>query len=101
MDLGSSGSTCFFTDTLFRDANTNGLYDQTEEIPGVSVTLLVGGVPHSYFDLSSAVGSFAIPIQRKFRIFATGISMVTYSFATGCPGFLEVFLSGHNSPGVA
>jgi hypothetical protein len=63
MDLGSSGSTCFFTDTLFHDANTNGLYDQTEGISGVSITLLVGGVPHSYFDLSSSVGSFAIPIQ--------------------------------------
>jgi hypothetical protein len=63
MDLGSSGSTCFFTDTLFRDANTNGIYDQTEEIPGVSITLLVGGFPHSYYDLSSAAGSFAIPIQ--------------------------------------
>jgi len=63
MDLGSSGSTCFFTDTLFHDANTNGLYDQTEAVPGVSITLLVAGVPHSYFDLSSAVGSFAIPIQ--------------------------------------
>ena len=63
MDLGNSGSTCFFTDTLFRDANTNGVYDQTEAIAGVCITLLVGGVPHSYFDLSSAVGSFAIPIQ--------------------------------------
>jgi Cysteine-rich secretory protein family len=63
MDLGSSGSTCFFTDTLFNDANTNGVYDQTEAVPGVSITLLVGGEPHSYFDLSSAVGSFAIPIQ--------------------------------------
>jgi hypothetical protein len=39
--------------------------------------------------------------QRKFRFFAIGISMITYSFATGCPGFLEVLLSGHNSPGVA
>jgi hypothetical protein len=63
MDLGNSGSTCFFTDTLFLDANTNGLYDQTEGVSGVSITLLVGGVPHSYFDRSSSVGSFAIPIQ--------------------------------------
>ena len=63
MDLGSSGNTCFFTDTLFHDANTNGLYDQTEGISGVSITLLVNGILHSYFDLSSSVGSFAIPIQ--------------------------------------
>jgi hypothetical protein len=63
MDLGSSGGACFFTDTLFLDANTNGLYDQNEGVSGVSITLLVGGVPNSYFDLSSSVGSFAIPIQ--------------------------------------
>lgn len=63
MDLGISGSACFFTDTLFHDANSNGVYDQTEGLSGVSITLLVGGVPHSYFDLSSTVGSFAIPIQ--------------------------------------
>jgi hypothetical protein len=63
MDLGNSGSTCFVTDTLFYDANTNGLYDQAEGISGVSITLLVGGVTHSYFDLSSTVGSFAIPIE--------------------------------------
>lgn len=63
MDLGSSGSPCFVTDTLFRDANTNGICDQTEEMPGVCITLLVGGVPYGYFDVSSAVGSFAIPIQ--------------------------------------
>jgi len=63
MDLGSSGNNCFLTDTLFRDANTNGLYDQGEGISGVSVTLVVGGVMHGSFDISSAVGSFAIPIQ--------------------------------------
>jgi Cysteine-rich secretory protein family len=63
MDLGNSGSTCFFTDTLFHDSNTNGLYDQAEGISGVAITLLIGGVPYSYFDLSSTVGSFAIPIQ--------------------------------------
>jgi hypothetical protein len=63
MDLGSSGASCFFTDTLFRDANTNGLYDQGEGSAGVAVTLLVGGSLHGYLDLSSTVGSFAIPIQ--------------------------------------
>jgi hypothetical protein len=63
MDLGNSGNSCFFTDTLFWDANTNGLYDQGEGISGVSVTLVVGGVLYGSFDISTAVGSFAIPIQ--------------------------------------
>ena len=63
MDLGSFGSTRFFTDTLFNDANGNGTYEQGEGIAGVSVALVVGGVRQSSFDVSSSVGSFGIPIQ--------------------------------------
>ncbi len=63
MDLGSSGNNCFFTDTIFRDSNTNGIYDQAEAIAGVAVKLLVNGVQTSYYDISSSCGSFAIPIQ--------------------------------------
>ena len=63
MDLGSSGNNCFFTDTLFRDSNTNGVYDQSEGISGVSITLVAGDAVHGSFDISTAVGSFAIPIQ--------------------------------------
>ena len=63
MDLGNSGNSCFLTDTLFSDANANGLYDQGEGVPGVYVTLVVGGVTYSNFDISTAVGSFALPIQ--------------------------------------
>ena len=40
-----------------------GIYEQTEAIPGVAVRLLVGSTGSSYYDISSAVGSFAIPIQ--------------------------------------
>jgi hypothetical protein len=63
MDLGNSGNICFFTDTLFRDANTNNIYDQGEGVAGVSVTLVVGGILYGSFDISTPVGSFAIPIQ--------------------------------------
>ena len=63
MDLGSSGNSAFFTDTLFYDSNANGIYDQAEGVAGVSVTLLVGGVSTTYFDVSTSIGSFAIPIQ--------------------------------------
>jgi uncharacterized protein YkwD len=63
MDLGNSGNNCFFTDTLFNDANGNGIYDQAEGIAGVCISLLMGGAPSSYFDISSSVGSFAIPIE--------------------------------------
>jgi cysteine-rich secretory family protein len=63
MDLGSSGSARFFTDTLFYDANGNGTYEQAEAVAGVSITLLIGGIPHSSFDVSGSAGNFAIPIQ--------------------------------------
>jgi len=63
MDLGASGSTCFFTDTIFRDANANGTYEQSEALAGVAIRLQAGGSPASYYDISTSSGSFAIPIQ--------------------------------------
>ncbi len=63
MDLGSSSTNCFFTDTLFSDANGNSRYDQGEGIAGVAVRLFVGGAPFGMYDLSADAGSFAIPIQ--------------------------------------
>lgn len=63
MDLGSSGSTRFFTDTMFLDANGDGIYQRGEAIAGIGIRLLINGRTHTYGDLSSKVGSFAIPIQ--------------------------------------
>ena len=63
MDLGSDGSSCFFSDTAFRDLNGNGVYDAGEGIPGVAIRLKVGSTPQSYYDVSVDAGSFAIPIQ--------------------------------------
>ncbi|OQB88399.1 MAG: Cysteine-rich secretory protein family protein [Verrucomicrobia bacterium ADurb.Bin118] len=62
MDLGRSGANYFFTDTLFHDANGNGIYNETEAVAGVALYLLVEGVPINDYDISSAVGSFAVPI---------------------------------------
>lgn len=61
LDLASSGTSCFFTDTLFRDANQNGVYDQTEGVSNVVVTLVVGTTTQSFYDSSTSVGSFAVP----------------------------------------
>jgi hypothetical protein len=63
MDLGSSGKNTFFTDTLFRDANANGVYDAGEGIPGIAVRLMVGSQRQTNYCISSAVGSFAVPSQ--------------------------------------
>jgi hypothetical protein len=64
MDLGSEGSSCFFSDTIFRDLNGNGVYDAGEGIPGVVLRLHLGTTPHGYCDVSADAGSFAIPIQN-------------------------------------
>ncbi len=50
---------------------------------------------HAFRELVNAI------FYPKFLFLAIGVSIVTYSFATGCPGLLEVLLSGHDSPGVA
>ncbi len=63
MALGSSGSSCFFTDTTFEDVNGNGVYDQTEGVPDVMLMLVVETSVQSFSDVSSAVGSFAVPID--------------------------------------
>ena len=63
MDLGSFSQNCYFTDTLFLDANGDGIYQSTEAVPGIAIRLLVGGNGLSFYDISSAAGSFAIPIQ--------------------------------------
>lgn len=78
MDLGAAGGSCFFTDTLFRDANNNGVYDQGEGVSNVVIRLIVGGVPATYCDTPTAVGSFAIPIQS---ISAGATAQVTLSNA--------------------
>ena len=63
MDLGSDSSSCYFTDTVFRDLNGNGVYDAGEGIHGVALRLTIGAVTHTYYDVSVEAGNFAIPIQ--------------------------------------
>src|SRR5262249_54155866 len=52
-----------FTDTLFYDTNGNGVYDQGEATPGIAVRLLVGNSTAASYDVSTSVGSFAVPVQ--------------------------------------
>jgi cysteine-rich secretory family protein len=63
MDLGSSGNNCFFTDTLFYDANGDGAYQAGEAVAGIALGLVVGSSPLAVNDISSSAGSFAIPLQ--------------------------------------
>lgn len=98
MDLGSSGNHSFFTDTIFLDANGNGLYDQNEGVGGVTVTLLVAGRLFDSWDMSSVVGSFAVPIQT-----IPGGSSVQVIFSNSTPGSVNVSIPRdyHNFTAIA
>jgi hypothetical protein len=63
MALGSLGKTHYFTDTLFFDANGNSVYDSGEGVAGVSLALIVDGARAEFHDISTVVGSFAIPLE--------------------------------------
>jgi hypothetical protein len=63
MDLASSGNLSLLTGTLFNDTNGNKRYEPSEAAAGITVSLIVEDVPHPQYDVSTTVGSFAIPIQ--------------------------------------
>ena len=62
-DFGRTSSNHFFTDTIFFDANTNGVYDEREGVGQVEVHLWNGGGEALWYDTSQTSGSFAIPIN--------------------------------------
>ena len=104
MDLGSYGSTRFLTDTLFHDANGNATYDQGEGVSGVRISLLVAGTAHSSFDISAAVGSFALSIQSiaagaavQVVLSNTTSSQVTLSIPRNYQTFTVVTLAARQS----
>lgn len=63
MGLGRSGSTHFFTDTIFADTDQDGRYDQGEGRPNIRIHLRIANADHIHYDISTTSGSFAIPIQ--------------------------------------
>lgn len=62
-DFGRRIGHHFFTDTIFRDANSNGVYDDGEGVGGVEVRLHQNGVEAAHYDVSGPSGSFAVPLQ--------------------------------------
>jgi hypothetical protein len=62
-DFGRNGTNHFFTDTLFHDANTNGVYDEGEGVGGIAIRLWDGANEAARFDCSQSSGSMAIPIN--------------------------------------
>ncbi len=66
--------TGFFTDSMFRDANSSGTYNEGEGIAGIRIELTNNGAAYSSFDISSAAGSFAIPLDG----IAAGVSVQVF-----------------------
>jgi hypothetical protein len=87
MDLGSATGNCFFTDTLFNDANGNGTYEQAEAVAGVAIRLQVGSTPTAYQDVSASSGNFALPIQS---IASAAIVQVIFSNTTASTVTLSI-----------
>jgi uncharacterized protein YkwD len=62
-DFGRNSSNHFFTDTIFFDRNTNGVYDESEGVSNLEVRLWRGTNEAAWYDRTGASGSFAIPIH--------------------------------------
>jgi len=100
MDLGSDSGSSFFSDNIFRDVNNNGVYDAGEGISGVTIRLKIGSTTHDYYDISEAVGNFAIPIQSiaagatvSVLLSNTTTASLTLSIPTSYSTFQSVVLA--------
>ena len=62
-DLGLRAGWHFLTDTVWQDANRNGIYDPNEGVAGVEIRAYQEGVEGAWYDVSQSSGSFALPIQ--------------------------------------
>lgn len=63
MSMGRSWDKRFFTGTLFHDRNNNKAYSSGEGVAGVRVELTAGVGLHPDYDVSTGVGSFAVPLE--------------------------------------
>jgi hypothetical protein len=80
-DFGSwlSSETHVFTDTIFNDLNSDGVYGQGEGVGGVEVYLKTNGVLCGSYDRSSPCGSFAVQIKTIADNAAVEVSLVNRS----------------------
>jgi hypothetical protein len=100
MDLASSANRSFLTGTLFNDSNGNKRYEASEAIGGIRVSLIVGDIAHPQYDVSTSVGSFAIPLQSipagsrvKVMLSSTVNTSVNLSMPTAYSTFYTVNLT--------
>jgi uncharacterized protein YkwD len=103
-DFGTASTNHFFTETIFHDANTNGVYDETEGIAGIEVRLWDGTNQAAWYDISTASGNFAVPINdltdgRTIRVELTNTNPVSRSitFPLGYTTLAECTLTNHET----
>lgn len=95
-DYGARSSGHFFTDTIFFDANANGIYDEGEGVSNIVVTLFDGATRYGTGDLSTASGNFAVPIDAL----TDGRSItVKLSNTNGSPNARVTLPFGYNTAG--
>lgn len=63
MTLGGPEMPDFLTCTLFHDAAGRGTYSEGSGVGGIRIDLRCGQAVHDYFDVSTAVGSFAVQLD--------------------------------------
>ncbi len=63
MDLGGPELPDFLTGTVFHDASGQGIYSAGSGVGGIRVDLRCGQTVHKDFDVSTATGSFAVPLS--------------------------------------
>lgn len=63
-DFGKRWSIHFFTDTIFYDSNSNGVYNQGEGLSNIEVRIWNGTNENDWYDMSETNGSFTIPVTN-------------------------------------
>lgn len=90
----------FFTGTIFNDANGDDSYQRGEGVGGIDVRLYQGGIEHSWYDRSSASGSFAVPIDGlevgspvEVELYNSNASTQTVSIAMTYDSVAEIIMA--------
>src|SRR5579862_2687155 len=82
----------FLLGVIFKDANSNTIYDSGEGISGITIQILSGGVLQSAYAVSATAGGYVVPIPGLSGTLTVQISGGTLS----SPFSTDIGLSGEN-----
>jgi hypothetical protein len=81
--FGQSGTVHFVTDTIFFDGNSDQAYTEGEGVSNIEIRLFNGGTEAAWYDVSTASGSFAVPVSDLTDGSTITVVLVNKS-GTGC-----------------